>query len=117
MKEWKLDELYEYIEEVFNKSLNDGLNGLQAGGRCLYEFSNVIEDGETEKQVVYATIATLQIKYGVISQRISEEVSNIIDTFDKTNIKKELELNLDEIGEFTTLIKNLKINIKTVEAL
>jgi hypothetical protein len=110
MKEWEFDELYEYIEEVFEKSLNDGLNELQAGGRCIYEFSNVIEDGQTEKQVVYATIATL-------SQHIFEEVSKIIYAFRNTNIGEKLELDLDEIDKFNNLINNLKANIDTVKVL
>ncbi|SFD49731.1 Imm3 family immunity protein [Clostridium uliginosum] len=115
MKEWEFDELYEYIEEVFNKSLNDGLNELQAGGRCLYEFANVIEDGETEKQIVYTTIATLEIKYGVLSQRIFEEVSRIIDTFRETNIREELDLDLGEIDKFTNIINNLRVNMDAVK--
>ncbi|WP_459480007.1 Imm3 family immunity protein [Clostridium saccharoperbutylacetonicum] len=117
MKEWEFDELHEYIEEVFAKSLNDGLNELQAGGRCIYEFSNVIEDGETERQVVYATIATLEIKYGVLSQHIFEEVSKIIYAFSNTNIGEKLELDLDEIYKFNKLINNLKANIDTVKVL
>lgn len=51
MQEWDYNELREYIDEVFNNSINDGLNILQAGGRCLYEFANVIEEGETEKTI------------------------------------------------------------------
>lgn len=117
MKEWEFDELHEYIEEVFDKSLNDGLNALQSGGRCLYEFSNVIEDGETEKQVVYATIATLEIKYGVLSQHIFEEVSKIIDAFSKSNIGEKLELDLGETDKFNKLINNLKVNINTVKVM
>lgn len=117
MKEWEFDELHEYIEEVFEKSLNDGLNALQAGGRCIYEFSNVIEDGETEKQVVYATIAILEIKYGVLSQRIFEEVSKIIYAFSQNNIREKLELDLGEIDKFNKLINNLKANINTVKVL
>lgn len=117
MKEWEFDELHEYIEEVFDKSLNDGLNALQAGGRCIYEFSNLVEDGETEKQVVYATIASLEIKYGVLSQHIFEEVSNIIHAFSKNNIEGKLELDLGEIDKFNKLINNLKININTAKVL
>lgn len=53
MQEWNYNELKEHIDEIFETSINDGLNALQAGGRCLYELLNVIEDGYMEKTIIY----------------------------------------------------------------
>lgn len=32
MEEWDYKELKEYVSEVFNNSINDGLDALQSGG-------------------------------------------------------------------------------------
>ncbi|WP_232696681.1 Imm3 family immunity protein [Brevibacillus daliensis] len=113
MQEWGYNELIEYVEEVFSNSVNDGLNALQAGGRCLYEFANVIEEGETEKTIFYIFLALLQIDKGILSARIYEEVQNIIKVFDIDNFVGEL--GVDDAKDLSLRIESLKTKIKSVE--
>ncbi|MEK3876428.1 Imm3 family immunity protein [Paenibacillus sp. FSL M7-0420] len=106
MKEWNYTELSEYIREVFNNSISDGLNTLQAGGRCLYELSNVIEEGEVEKIIFYVCLADLQIDKGVVSQRILDEVNNIIKDFNIDKFANELET--EDIEDLSRLAHKVK---------
>lgn len=113
MKDWSYTELSEYIREVFNNSISDGLNTLQAGGRCLYELSNVIEEGEVEKIIFYACLVDLQINKGVVSQRIFDEVHNIIKDF---NIDKFAnELTMEDIEDLSRLVQKVKIELNGVD--
>jgi hypothetical protein len=109
MKEWEFEELHEYIEEVFDKSLKDGLTALEAGGRCLYEFANVIEEGEAEREIFYVTLALLQIKKGGISRHILEEVTKIVDTFNASKLESELEK--EDITKFVKFVDELRVTI------
>lgn len=113
MQEWEYDELKEYIEEVFNNSINDGLTVLQAGGRCLYEFSNVVDEGELEKIVFYMNLAHLQIEHGVLSQRIYEEVATIMKDFDPSNFANGLDM--DDAHHFNELVKDVQAKLARVE--
>ncbi len=115
MQEWEYSELIEYVDEVFNNSINDGLNALQAGGRCLYEFANVIEEGETEKTIFYISLAYLQIDKGVLSARIYEEVDNIIKVFDIDNFVDEL--GLDDAKDLSRRIESLKTKMQSAEVI
>jgi hypothetical protein len=113
MEEWNYTELREYISEVFNNSINDGLNALQAGGRCLYEFANVIEEGEIEKVIFYVSLANLQINKEIISQRIYDVVKNIIRDFETDKFVNELEL--DDAEDLSRLVQEIEVKLYSVE--
>jgi|GEM_PF-3518285 len=115
MEEWAYNELIEYVEKVFRNSVNDGLNALQAGGRCLYEFANVLEEGETEKTIFYISLAHLQIGNGVISARIYEQVNDIVKVFDIDNFVEEL--GLDDAKDLSLRVESLKTKIQSVEVI
>lgn len=115
MEEWDYKELKEYVSEVFNNSLNDGLNALQAGGRCLYEFANVIEEGETEKTIFYISLAHLQIEKGVLSQRIYDEVKSITNDFDIDKFASEL--GLDDAQDLSELVYAVEAKFQNVEVI
>ncbi|TVX94893.1 Imm3 family immunity protein [Cohnella terricola] len=115
MQEWDYNELTEYVEEVFCNSINDGLNALQAGGRCLNEFANVIEEGETEKTIFYISLAHLQIGKGILSVRIYEQVDDIIKVFDINNFVDELGLNYAK--DLSLRIESLKTKMQSVEVI
>ncbi|KEO82213.1 Imm3 family immunity protein [Tumebacillus flagellatus] len=114
MEEWDYNELREYVCEVFTDSVDDGLNSLQAGGRCLYEFANVIEEGETERSVFYLSLLELQLKNGMISSRVYDVAKNIIDNFAVEQYASEL--NSEEILDLMELVNLLKNNILKIEA-
>ncbi|MFC6652221.1 MULTISPECIES: Imm3 family immunity protein [Paenibacillus] len=109
MKVWSYKEFSEYIREVFNTSISDGLNTLQAGGRCLYELSNAIEEGEVEKIIFYVCLADLQIDKGVVSQRILDEVKNIIKDFNIDKFANELEK--EDIEDLSRLVQKVKVKL------
>ncbi|WMT42233.1 Imm3 family immunity protein [Paenibacillus sp. D2_2] len=115
MQEWEYNELIEYVDEVFSNSINDGLDALQAGGRCMYEFANVIEEGATEKTIFYISLARLQINNGVLSVRIYEEVGNIIKTFDVDNFVDEL--GLDDAKDLGLRIDSLKTEMQNAKVI
>lgn len=115
MQKWGYNDLIEYIEEVFSNSVNDGLNALQAGGRCLYEFTNVIEEGETEKTIFYICLAHLQIGNGILSARIYEQVDNIFKVFDIDNFVEEL--GLDDAKDLSLRVESLKLKIQSIEVI
>ena len=113
MEEWCYKELREYVAEVFNNSINDGLDALQAGGRCLYELANVIEEGKTEKAIFYASLAYLQIEKGVLSQRILNEVKSIIKDFNKDKFVNEL--GLDDAQNLSEVLQAVEATLHSVE--
>jgi hypothetical protein len=113
MQDWEYNELIEYVDEVFNNSINDGLNALQAGGRCLYEFANVIEEGDTEKTIFYICLAHLQIDKGVLSSRIYEVVDSIVQAYDIDRFVNEL--GFDDAKDLSERIESVKTKLKTVE--
>ncbi|WP_422659851.1 Imm3 family immunity protein [Paenibacillus sp. EC2-1] len=113
MEEWDYNELIEYVSEVFDNSIDDGLNALQAGGRCLYEFANVIEEGDTEKTIFYISVAHLQMNSGVLSARIYEEVNNIVKSFDIDNFVDVLGTN--DAKDLSLRIESLKTKIQSAE--
>lgn len=115
MQEWDYNELTEYINEVFENSMTDGLNALQAGGRCLYEFANVIEQGETEKTIFYVTLARLQIEKGVLSQRIYNEVRSIVKNFDISNFVSEL--GFDDAMDLSESVKKVEVKLHSIEVI
>ncbi|MED4461277.1 Imm3 family immunity protein [Metabacillus fastidiosus] len=113
MEEWDYKELKEYVSEVFTNSINDGLDALQSGGRCLYEFANVIEEGETEKAIFYISLAHLQIEKGILSQRIFDEVKSITKDF---NIDKFIsELGLEDAQDLSELLRIVEAKFHGVE--
>lgn len=113
MQDWDYNELTEYIVEVFENSINDGLNALQAGGRCLYEFANVIEDGSTEKTIVYVTLASLQIEKEVLSQRVYEEIKIITNSFELSNFVNEL--GFDDANALNEQVKKVVAELHNIE--
>lgn len=113
MQEWEYNELIEYVCEVFSQSITDGLNVLQAGGRCLYEFANIIEEGETEKIIFYISLAHLQADKGILSARIYEEVDNIFNIYDVDKFVGEL--GLDDATDLNLRIESLKTKLQGVE--
>jgi hypothetical protein len=113
MQDWEYNELIEYVEEVFNNSINDGLNALQAGGRCLYEFANVIEEGETEKTIFYICLAYLQIDKGMLSSRIYEAVDSIVQAYEIGIFVNEL--GLDDAKNLSERIESVKTKLQTVK--
>ncbi len=113
MQDWDYNELTEYIVEVFENSINDGLNALQAGGRCLYEFANVIEDGSTEKTIVYVTLASLQIEKEVLSQRVYEEIKIITNSFELSNFVNEL--GFDDANALNEQVKKVVAEVHNIE--
>lgn len=115
MQEWDYNELTEYINEVFENSMTDGLNALQAGGRCLYEFSNVIEEGETEKTIFYVTLARLQMEKGVVSQQIYDKVINITKYFDINNFVSEL--GFDDAMDLSKCVKTVEAKLHSIEVI
>ncbi|MCP3780902.1 MULTISPECIES: Imm3 family immunity protein [unclassified Paenibacillus] len=115
MQEWDYNELSEYVNEVFSNSISDGLNALQAGGRCLYEFANVIEEGETEKIIFYITLAFLQIEKGVLSQRIYDEVKSITREFDIDKFVSEL--GFDDAKDLSKRVKSVEAKFHIVEVI
>lgn len=115
MKDWEYSELTEYVAEVFNNSIKDGLNALQAGGRCLYEFANVIEEGDTEKIIFYINVALLQINSGILSTRIYEVVDNIVKSFDLDNIVDEL--GITDAKDLSLRIESIKTMMQSVEVI
>lgn len=115
MKDWEYSELTEYVAEVFNNSINDGLNALQAGGRCLYEFANVIEEGDTEKTIFYINVAHLQINSGILSTRIYEVVDNIVKSFDCDNFVDEL--GITDAKDLSLRIESIKTMMQSVEVI
>ncbi|OKP76545.1 hypothetical protein A3844_30205 [Paenibacillus helianthi] len=115
MEEWGYKELREYVGEVFSNSINDGLNALEAGGRCLYEFANVIEEGDTEKTIFYISVANLQINSGILSSRIYEVVDNIIKSFDFDTIVDEL--GITDAKDLSLRIESLKTKMQSVEVI
>lgn len=73
LKEWEFNELTEYVAEVFNHSIDDGLKAVQAGGRCLYEvvdkiiksfdFDNFVDElGITDAKDLSLRIDSLKTK-------------------------------------------------------
>ncbi|OMF94216.1 Imm3 family immunity protein [Paenibacillus sp. FSL R7-0337] len=115
MKEWEYNELTEYVAEVFTNSIADGLNNLQAGGRCLYEFAKVIEEGDTEKTIFYVSVADLQINSGILSSQIYEVVDEIIKSFDFDNFVDEL--GITDAKDLSLRIDSLKTRVQSVEVI
>ncbi|MDP4099120.1 Imm3 family immunity protein [Paenibacillus sp. P96] len=113
MQDWEYNELVEHVDEVFNNSIKDGLNALQAGGRCLYEFANVIEEGETEKTIFYINLALLQMDRGVLSTRVYEEIGSIVETFDIDKFVSEL--SLDDAMDLSERIQSVKTKLPSIE--
>lgn len=115
MKEWEYNELTKYVAKVFTNSIDDGLNPLQAGGRCLYEFANVIEEGDTEKTIFYIIVANLQINSGILFSRIYEVVDKIIKSFDFDNFVDEL--GITDAKDLSLRIDSLKTKMQSVEVI
>ncbi|MED4533999.1 hypothetical protein ABET51_04865 [Metabacillus fastidiosus] len=79
----------------------------------MYEFTNVIEEGETEKAIFYISLAHLQIEKGVLSQRIFDEVKSSTKDFD---IDKFIsELGLEAAQDLSELFRTVEAKFHGVE--
>ncbi|OKP83020.1 hypothetical protein A3842_00675 [Paenibacillus sp. P3E] len=81
----------------------------------MYEFTNVIEEGDTEKMIFYISVANLQINSGILSSRIYEVVDNIIKSFDFDTIVDEL--GITDAKDLILRIESLKTKMQSVEVI
>jgi hypothetical protein len=118
MNEFSVNELKEYLENLFTKVKERDYEGsaIKAAGRCFYEYEPVMNDGQTEKVVCSLIIGKLIAnsdnksiyigQYSIVKEAIGKAL-NSYNEFDLSEEeKKEVLLIAQEIEQ---IIDGLKI--------
>ena len=94
------------------------MNNQGSAERCFYEFENVINDGYTEKNVVYSTIGQLLAENSDVTQQRYKEIGEVLNSFDKSKVidnlpKEDVEKLVKQVNSVKKLFEEI-INKKKV---